>query len=79
MKFHLLNSEEPPKEGVTIKAECGAEIPNAKLIFSVAVFELVDLSALIFCKKCQQAPKFDKRYLSALANGQEFLTEDWDE
>lgn len=70
MRYHFCNSPDPLKEGTTIKAICGEEIPHAALKAAADTYE-------VNCKQCIWAwtgtvfKPNEPRYLAVAAAGQE--------
>lgn len=78
MKAHLKDSENSIKEGSTVVANCGLEIPNALFVFiwddaghDVTVFDNPENLRGI-CKNCKVP--WEKRMRYGLVNGQEIRT-----
>ncbi len=73
MKAHLTSGDTPLKTGQHITAACGAEIKKSFAVLSLdtaftvghSVREIVSANALLFCRKCFNAP-LEGRYLYAV-------------
>lgn len=75
MKAHLRDSDLPIKEGTTVIANCGAEIPQTRFVFFWDASEKLEFSWSSFrgcCRKCMDGP-VNHRYVYGCVPGQESL------
>jgi len=79
MKAHLLDSDEPLKEGTKVVAKCGAEIPNIAFVYFFdstrdehGSFKYA-INSLTTCMNCiaRVFERPSKRYVYGLAQAQE--------
>jgi hypothetical protein len=74
MKLHLITSEEPPKNGETLTAVCGAEVPNARTVFWWDDdFEPIWGEFVFSYRPCSKCVSMDlgKRYIAGVLSGQD--------
>ena len=77
MKFHFANSDNPLKEGSTVKGLCGTEIPRSAFIAHTDLQEITvhPYKPSKCCRKCWDA-EWPKRFLYVVCSGQEAMTAD---
>ncbi|HEY1462529.1 MAG TPA: hypothetical protein VGF44_03835 [Terriglobales bacterium] len=70
-KAHLTESEDPLISGKTYRAKCGAEIPNAVLVFmwDAQALGRPQVAAANMCRFCW-CSNYNLRYLSGIIPGE---------
>ena len=71
MKVHLLDSNEPMKEGDDLTALCCQFIPKAAFlfVFDTGLGGAATFNSLLTCRQCREA-QTGKRYLYGIAAGE---------
>jgi len=79
MKHHYAISNTPLRQGATVKAMCGAEVPKAQFAAMIDLAQAGDkftaTPARGLCRKCFDKDWENKRLLYVVASGQEAMTE----
>lgn len=76
MKSHLHNSDDPAREGDTLKAVCGSDVPKAAFVFffdagsKLGAEFFLTLNRINTCANCLEG-EFKQRYIYGIRTGQE--------
>ena len=71
IKTHLADSQEPLKEGTSLRAVCGVTVPDATFLFMWdEQGESLDVSRLKCCGKCK-AGSLRARYIYGIRSGED--------